>query len=90
MTAVQQELMEINHRYTMLGTKLSDRHSELEAVREEVRKALDHLKTLGQFLDRVQRSLPKEQLPNTKDDADKTGKLIKVIKVAVAKHIDVC
>lgn len=78
MTTVQQELTEINHRYTLLGTKLSDRQLELETVREEVRKALEHLRTLGQFLDRVQRSLPKETVPSSKDDADKTGKLIKV------------
>lgn len=78
MTAVQQELTEITNRYSLLGTKLLDRQNELENVREEVRKHLEHLKSLGQFLDKVQRALPKESVPSSKDDADKTGKLIKV------------
>lgn len=78
MTAVQQELTEINNRYSMLGTRLSDRHGELESVKEEVRRHQEHLRSLGQFLEKVQRMLPKESVPNTKDDADKTGKLIKV------------
>ncbi|XP_046680771.1 dystonin isoform X32 [Homalodisca vitripennis] len=78
-TGVQQELTEINNRYTLVGTRLADRQTELETVREELRRHLEHLRTLGQFLDKVQRSLPKESVPNSKEDADKTGKLIKSI-----------
>ncbi|XP_054274796.1 dystonin isoform X14 [Macrosteles quadrilineatus] len=79
MSQVQTELTEMSHRYTMLGTKLTDRQSELDVTREELRKQLEHLKQLAQFLDKVQRSLPKESVPNSKEDADKTGKLLKSI-----------
>lgn len=88
MTAVQQELTEINNRYGMLGTRLSDRHGELESVKEEVRRHQEHLRSLGQFLEKVQRMLPKESVPNTKDDADKTGKLIKVSSAVQQKIVE--
>ena len=53
LSPVQQQLSEINNRYGLLGVRLTDRQSELDNVKEELRKHLDNLKTLSQFLDKV-------------------------------------
>lgn len=78
LSPVQQQLSEINHRYSLLGVKLTDRQTELETVREEVRKNLENLRNLSQFLDKVQRQLPKEFVPMTREDSDKAAKAFKV------------
>lgn len=75
---VQQQLTEINNRYNLLGVRLLDRQSELDSIKEELRKHLEHLKSLSQFLDKIQRLLPKENIPQTKEEADKMIKNIKV------------
>ncbi|KAK9887502.1 hypothetical protein WA026_023054 [Henosepilachna vigintioctopunctata] len=77
LSPVQQQLAEINNRYSLLGVKITDRQSEIDSLRDEVKKHLDNLKTLGSFLDKVQRQLPKDTIPNTKDEADKLNKQIK-------------
>ncbi|XP_011865280.1 PREDICTED: microtubule-actin cross-linking factor 1 isoform X4 [Vollenhovia emeryi] len=79
LSPVQQQLSEINHRYGLLGVRLSDRQTELDNIREELKKHLDHLKVLSQFLDKIKRQLPKESMPATKDDADKTVKQVKAL-----------
>ncbi|XP_023287984.1 dystonin isoform X25 [Orussus abietinus] len=79
LSPVQQQLSEINNRYSLLGVRLADRQTELDNVKEELRKHLDNLKTLSQFLDKVQRQLPKEIIPATKEEADKTAKQIKLV-----------
>ncbi|XP_052740602.1 dystonin isoform X27 [Bicyclus anynana] len=79
LSPVQQQISEINNRYELLGTKLADRQSELDSVREEVRKHLDSLRALNTFLDKVQRQLPKESVPNTKEEADKTIKQARAV-----------
>lgn len=79
LSPVQQQVGEINHRYSLLGVKLNDRQSELDTMKEEVKKYLDNLKALGQFLDKVQRQLPKESIPMTRDESDKAAKAIKII-----------
>ncbi|CAK1543368.1 unnamed protein product [Leptosia nina] len=71
LSPVQQQVSEINNRYELVGAKLSDRQSELDAMKEEVKRHLDSFRTLNNFLDKVQRQLPKESVPNTKDEADK-------------------
>jgi len=53
LSPVQQQLSEINHRYGLLGVRLSDRQTELDNIKEELKKHLDHLKVLSQFLDKV-------------------------------------
>nr|CAD7404991.1 unnamed protein product [Timema cristinae] len=77
LSPVQQQLTEINNRYSLLGVRLSDRQSELDLIREEVKKHLDNLRTLGNFLDKVNRNLPKETVPQSKEEAGKTSKQIK-------------
>lgn len=53
LSPVQQQLSEINNRYSLLGVRLTDRQTELDNLKEELRKHLDNLKTLSQFLDKV-------------------------------------
>ncbi|XP_053618605.1 dystonin isoform X43 [Plodia interpunctella] len=79
LSPVQQQLSEINNRYSLLGTKLSDRQAEIDSLREELRKHIDALRALNTFLDKVQRQLPKESVPNTKEEADKTIKQARAV-----------
>ena len=58
---------------------MTDRQAELENIRDEVKKLLDNLRNLGQFLDKIQRNLPKETVPHSKDDADKIAKQMKAV-----------
>ncbi|XP_071449100.1 microtubule-actin cross-linking factor 1, isoforms 1/2/3/4/5 isoform X30 [Hetaerina americana] len=81
LTPIQQQLTEMNNRYSLLGVRLLDRQSEIDSLREEVRRLSENLRQLGNFLDRVQRQLPtgKEEssVPVTKEDADKLARQIK-------------
>ncbi|KAJ8936625.1 hypothetical protein NQ314_012241 [Rhamnusium bicolor] len=79
LSPVQQQLAEINNRYSLLGVKINDRQSEIDSIRDELKKHLDNLRTLSSFLDKVQRQLPKDIVPNTKDEADKLNKQIKLV-----------
>ncbi|XP_076765738.1 dystonin-like protein short stop isoform X1 [Xylocopa sonorina] len=79
LSPVQQQLSEINNRYGLLGVRLSDRQTELDNVKDELRRHMDNLKTLSQFLEKIQRQIPKETMPSTKEEADKTAKQIKVV-----------
>ncbi|KPJ14035.1 Microtubule-actin cross-linking factor 1, isoform 4 [Papilio machaon] len=79
LSPVQQQLSDINNRYGLLGSKLSDRQAEIDSIRDEIRKHLDNFRTLNNFLDKVQRQLPKESVPNTKDEADKTIKQTRAV-----------
>ncbi|BET00336.1 Growth-Arrest-Specific Protein 2 Domain [Nesidiocoris tenuis] len=76
-TGVQQEMAEINNRYSTLGVRLSERSAELENVRDELKKVMDHLKTLDAFIERTLRALPRDTLPNTREEADKMNKVVK-------------
>lgn len=53
LSPVQQQLSEINHRYGLLGVRLTDRQTELDNIKDELKKHLEHLKILSQFLDKV-------------------------------------
>ncbi|XP_076267566.1 dystonin-like protein short stop isoform X46 [Rhynchophorus ferrugineus] len=79
LSPIQQQLSEINNKYSLLGVKINDRQSEIDSIREELKKQLDNLKTLSSFLDKIQRQLPKDAVPNTKDEADKLNKQIKQV-----------
>ncbi|CAH2986630.1 unnamed protein product [Chilo suppressalis] len=79
LSGVQQQLSEINNRYSLVGSRLADRQAELDALRAELRKHLDSCRSLHSFLDKVQRQLPKESIPNTKEEADKTTKQARAV-----------
>ncbi|KPJ00723.1 Dystonin [Papilio xuthus] len=79
LSPVQQQLSDINNRYGLVGSKLSDRQAEIDSIRDEIRKHLDNFRALNNFLDKVQRQLPKESVPNTKDEADKTIKQARAV-----------
>ncbi|XP_063629073.1 dystonin isoform X7 [Cydia splendana] len=79
LSPVQQQLSEINNRYSLLGTKLADRQGELDSVREELRRHEDTIRNTHHFLDKVQRQLPKDCVPNTKEEADKTIKQVRAV-----------
>lgn len=53
MSPIQQQLSEINNRYSLLGVRIADRQTELDNIKDEVRKLQENLKTLSQFLDKV-------------------------------------
>nr|XP_036218018.1 microtubule-actin cross-linking factor 1 isoform X21 [Bactrocera oleae] len=69
LSAVQQQLKEINNRYSLIGVRLTDRQNEIDTLTEEVRKQYENLKTLSSFLDRIQRQVPKESASN-KDETE--------------------
>jgi len=76
---IQAQLNEINNRYNLIGMKLSDRQSELDSARDDVKRIGESLKSLGQFLDKVENKLPKESIPQTRDEADKVLRTVKNI-----------
>ena len=73
MTPIQQQLMEINNRYGLLGVRLNDRQNELDTIKDEMRKHQDNLKALASFLDKIQRQVPKDVI-SSKDEAEKCTK----------------
>ncbi|XP_070505714.1 microtubule-actin cross-linking factor 1 isoform X15 [Chironomus tepperi] len=73
MTPIQQQLMEINNRYSMLGVRLNDRQNEIDTIKDEVRRHQESLKTLSNFLDKIQRQVPTNVI-GSKDDAEKCTK----------------
>ncbi|XP_050079926.1 dystonin isoform X41 [Anopheles maculipalpis] len=73
LTPIQQQLTEINNRYSLVGARLNDRQNELDSVRDEVRKHQDNLKTLASFLDKIHRQVPRDVIGN-KEEADRCNK----------------
>lgn len=53
LSPVQQQLSEINNRYGLLGVRLTDRQTELDNIKDELKRHMDNLKTLSQFLEKV-------------------------------------
>ncbi|GBP94693.1 Dystonin [Eumeta japonica] len=70
LSPVQQQLSEINNRYGLIGVRINDRQNEMDNMSEEVRKQYENLKNLSNFLERIQRQLPKESVAN-KEEADR-------------------
>ncbi|XP_040167529.1 dystonin isoform X46 [Anopheles arabiensis] len=73
LTPIQQQLTEINNRYSLVGARLNDRQKELDSVRDEVRKHQENLKTLASFLDKIHRQVPRDVIGN-KEEADRCNK----------------
>ena len=77
---VQQQVAEIYNRYSMLGSKLTDRQMELDSMREECRKHSESLRILAAFLDKIERAMPHDSaVPQTRDDAEKQLRGVKNI-----------
>ncbi|XP_055317105.1 dystonin isoform X42 [Sitodiplosis mosellana] len=70
LSPIQQQLNEINNRYSLVGVRLNDRQNELDSLRDEVKKHHENLKSLSAFLDKIQRQVPKDTI-SSKDDAEK-------------------
>lgn len=73
LSPIQQQLNEINNRYSLVGVRLNDRQNELDSLKDEVKKHQDSLKTLSAFLDKIQRQVPKDTV-GTKDEAERCTK----------------
>ncbi|KFM60284.1 Dystonin, partial [Stegodyphus mimosarum] len=80
LSPVQQQLSEINHRYSLLGVKLSDRTQEINSFSDEIKVYLDNLKNLMNFVQAKERQLPKDPLPVTRDQAAKQLQALKAIQ----------
>ena len=75
---IQQQIGDIYNRYSLLGSKLSDRQAELDNMREEGKKFSETLRTLAAFLDKVERQMPRDSaVPQTRDDAEKQLRSVK-------------
>lgn len=73
LTPIQQQLLEINNRYSLIGVRLNDRQNELETIKDEVKKHLENLKSLSTFLDKIQKLVPKDVI-GTKEEAERCTK----------------
>jgi hypothetical protein len=77
---IQQQIGEIYSRYSLLGTKLSDRQLELDTMRDECKKHSETLRSLATFLDKIERQMPRDSaVPQTRDDAEKQLRSVKNI-----------
>ncbi|XP_055907399.1 uncharacterized protein LOC129942467 isoform X23 [Eupeodes corollae] len=73
LSPIQQQLSEINNRYSLIGVRLNDRQNELDSLTDEIRKHNESLKNLSSFLDRIQRQVPKDSIAN-KEEAERSTK----------------
>ncbi|PRD36621.1 UNVERIFIED_CONTAM: Dst [Trichonephila clavipes] len=80
LSPIQQQLAEINHRYSLLGMKLSDRGQEINSFSDEIKVYLDALKTLLNFVQAKERQMPKDPLPLNRDQAAKQLQALKAIQ----------
>ncbi|CAH1393332.1 unnamed protein product [Nezara viridula] len=87
-TGVQQELSEINNRYSSIGVKVNERLLEIDNCREELRKATESLKSLDSFLERISRSQPREGLPNGREEADKINRVLKGLVEEIIQFVE--
>ena len=76
---IQAQLSEINTRYDMIGVRLGDRDREVTIMKEEIKVHYDNMKQIMAFLEKQERNLPKEGLPQDRKESDKTLKQIKAI-----------
>lgn len=80
LSPIQQQLAEINHRYSLLGMKLSDRGQEINSFSDEIKVYMDALKTLLNFVQAKERQMPKDPLPVNRDQAAKQLQALKAIQ----------
>ncbi|GBM86483.1 Dystonin [Araneus ventricosus] len=80
LSPIQQQLAEINHRYSLIGMKLSDRAQEINSFTDEIKVYMDALKTLLTFVQGKERQMPKDSLPMNRDQAAKQLQALKSIQ----------
>ncbi|XP_042210392.1 microtubule-actin cross-linking factor 1-like isoform X9 [Homarus americanus] len=79
MSPIQKELMQVNNRYDMIGMRLNDRQNELDVMKDELKKLADSIRSVTLALDKSERSMPREAVPTTKEEADKHNRQCKSI-----------
>ncbi|XP_071543036.1 uncharacterized protein shot isoform X14 [Panulirus ornatus] len=79
MSPIQKELMQVNNRYDMIGMRLTDRQNELDIMKDELKKLADSIRSITLVLDKSERSIPREAVPTTKEEADKHNRQCKNI-----------
>lgn len=82
MTEIQQELVDINHRYDLLGDRLSDRHQELQNMLSSTKTFLQDVNDLMTWVDlkELDASLS-PSLPTSEREAKKQLKLQEVVTI---------
>ncbi|XP_013787345.1 dystonin-like, partial [Limulus polyphemus] len=85
LSPVQHQLSEINNRYNLLGVKLSDRHHEIKTLIEDMKRHLETMKILLIFVKAKEKQLPKEVLPENKNQA---GNYLVVLKTIQEEVLD--
>ena len=67
---VLQDLDDMNERYVLVGDRLTDRKTDLEAMMERVRAFRDQMTQLASWLDsKVETSFPQDSMPSTVEEA---------------------
>lgn len=79
MSPIQKELMQVNNRYDMIGMRLTDRQSDLDLMKDELKKLSDNMRSVTLILDKAERTMPREVVPTTKEEADKYTKQCKSV-----------
>ncbi|CAG0912338.1 unnamed protein product [Notodromas monacha] len=80
---IQEQLGEINNRYSLIGMKLQDRQTSLEGMKDEVKRQLDALKNFLANMDRLERKVPRESFPQNREETDKLLRLVRRLKLPV-------
>lgn len=76
LTSMQQELLEINNRYSFIGVRLTDRQKDLDETRSAVQRQKENLEALNSFLDKLEKNLPKYNL-TVRENAEKCIKHVR-------------
>ncbi len=68
---MQRELVDVNHRYDIVGERLTDRQAELQATLEKVKSYLQDLQEILSWLEEKEENTQPfgESLPTKEDEA---------------------
>lgn len=76
LNAMQQELLEINNRYSFIGVKLNDRQKDLDETRTALQRLKENLDFLNSFLNKLEKDLPRYNL-TIRENAEKCIKHVR-------------
>ncbi|KAK8744691.1 hypothetical protein OTU49_000570 [Cherax quadricarinatus] len=79
MSPIQKELMQVNNRYDMIGMRLTDRQNDLDIMKDELKKLAENIRSITLTLEKSERSMPREAVPTTREEADKHNRQCKAI-----------